>query len=46
LAGVNSIGNVNAPVFGRAVLTLIVAVTLDGFLSDHARLVAENVIGR
>jgi len=40
LAGVNSIGNVNAPVFGRAVLTLIVAITLDGFLSDHTRLVA------
>jgi hypothetical protein len=44
--GVNSIGKVNAPFFPRGVLTLTVAITLDGFLSDHAMLFAAKVIGR
>ena len=44
--GLNSIGKVNLPLFAWAVLTLTVAVTLDGFLSDHAMLFATKVIGR
>jgi hypothetical protein len=43
---VNSIGNVNLPLFPRGVLMLTVAITLDGFLSDHARLFAAKVIGK
>jgi hypothetical protein len=43
---VNSIGKVNPPVFPRAGLTLTVAITLDGFLSDHAMLFAAKVIGK
>ncbi len=42
----NSIGKVNAPVFPRGLLTLTVAITLDGFLSDHAMLFAAKVIGK
>jgi hypothetical protein len=44
--GVNSIGKVNLPLFPRGVLMLTVAMTLDGFLSDHARLFAAKVIGK
>jgi len=44
--GVNSIGNVNAPLLPRGVLTLMVAITLDGFLSDQAMSLAANVIGK
>jgi hypothetical protein len=43
---VNSIGNVKLPRFALAVLTLMLAITLDGFLSDHAMLFATKVIGR
>ena len=42
----NSIGNVNAPLFPRGLWTVMVAITLDGFLSDHAMLFAAKVIGR
>jgi hypothetical protein len=43
---VNSIGKVNAPLLPRGVWTLTVAITLDGFLSDHATLFAVKVIGK
>jgi hypothetical protein len=43
---VNSIGKVNLPLFPRGVLMLTVAITLDGFLSDHAMLFAAKVIGK
>jgi hypothetical protein len=39
-------GNVNERLFGWAVPTRIVAVTLDGYLSDHAMLSAAKVMGR
>ena len=44
--GVNSIGKVNAPLCPRGVVMLTVAITLDGFLSDHAMLFAAKVIGK
>src|SRR6201998_226812 len=40
--GVNSIGNVNLRLFACEVLTSIVAITLDGCLSDHAMSFAAN----
>jgi hypothetical protein len=43
--GANSIGNVNTPLVARAVLTVTVATTSAGFLSDHAMLSATKVIG-
>jgi hypothetical protein len=39
-------GKVKLPLFGRAVWTAMVAIKLDGFLSDHAMSVAAKVIGR
>ena len=38
-------GNVNTPLFARAVLTVMVAIASDGVLSDHAMLSATKVIG-
>jgi hypothetical protein len=37
---------VNVPLLPLAVLTVTVATTLDGFLSDHAMLFATKDIGR
>jgi hypothetical protein len=37
---------VKAPLLPLAVLTVTVATTLDGFLSDHAMLFAMKVIGK
>lgn len=44
--GVNSIGKVKFGLFACAVLTVTVAITCDGFLSDQATLFAANVMGR
>jgi hypothetical protein len=44
--GVNSIGKVNAPFLPCEVVMLTVAITLDGFLSDHSMLFAAKVIGK
>ncbi|CNI10670.1 Uncharacterised protein [Mycobacterium tuberculosis] len=43
--GANSMGKVNTPLLARAVLTVTVACTSAGFLSDHAMLSATKVIG-
>ena len=39
-------GKVKLALFAWAVLTVTVAITLDGFLSDQAMSFAANVIGR